>query len=219
VSARPDDGGGLTPAAQLLPSAFYARPAEEVARDLLGAHLLSTIDGERTLGRIVEAEAYVGPHDPASHAAERIGRTARNASMYGPPGIAYVYRIYGMHWCLNAVTGSPDHPAAVLIRAVEPLEGLDVMRRRRRAPPGRRPTELSASWPPDRELARGPARLARALGIDGALDGHALDRPPLCIVPGERIPDERVVAGPRIGVTRARDWELRFFLRGSPWVS
>lgn len=222
MSPRPrDDGGGLAPAAaQPLPSAFYARAAEEVARDLLGAHLLSSVGGERVGGRIVETEAYVGPHDPASHAAERIGRTARNASMFGPPGIAYVYRIYGLHWCLNAVTGAADHPAAVLIRSLEPLEGREVMRRRRRGPPGsRRRDAPEPDWPPDRDLARGPARLARAFGIDGSLDGHPLDRPPLWIVAGEPIRPESVAAGPRIGVTRASDWELRFFVRGSRWVS
>src|SRR5690606_19885019 len=93
----------------LAPS-FYARSAEQVARGLLGAVLVSTIGGRRTSGRIVETEAYVGPHDPASHAAERIGRTARNQAMYGQPGRAYVYRIYGIHWCLNAVTDQVDFP-------------------------------------------------------------------------------------------------------------
>lgn len=158
------------------------------------------------MGRIVEAEAYVGPHDPASHAAERIGRTARNASMFGPPGIAYVYRIYGLHWCLNVVTGPEGYPAAVLIRALEPLAGIETMRRRRRL---RR----------DHELTSGPARLAEALGITGALDGHPLQEPPLVLAAGEPVPDEAVAVGPRIGVTRAQDWPLRFYVRGNPWVS
>jgi len=199
-----------------LPPEFYARDAEAVARALLGAVLVSTVGGARVAGRIVETEAYLGPHDPASHAAARIGRTARNASMFGPPGIAYVYRIYGLHWCLNAVTGPEGYPAAVLVRALEPLEGIDVMRRRRNAAPaGPRGFGAGAG----RDLASGPARLAQALGITGALDGHRLDAPPLFILPGAPVDPSRIAVGPRIGVTRARDWPLRFWLRDSPWVS
>ena len=194
-----------------LPPAFYERGAEVVARDLLGAVLVSDIGGERTAGRIVETEAYLGAPDPASHAAERIGRTARNESMFGRGGLAYVYFIYGMHWCLNAVTGEPDVANAVLIRALEPLEGLDVMRERRALRSGRAPK--------DRDLARGPARLAEALGISGALDGHDLALPPLVIAHGEPVPEGAIVAGPRIGITRAADWPLRFHVEGSPWVS
>ena len=100
-------------------------------RDLIGAPLISTVDGLEIVSRIVETEAYIGPHDDASHAAARIGRTARNAAMFGAPGIAYVYRIYGIHWCLNVVTDRADYPAAVLIRAIEPLLGIDHMRARR----------------------------------------------------------------------------------------
>ena len=210
---------GAASALRPLPPAFYARPADEVARDLLGAVLVSTTGGALVSGRIVETEAYLGPHDAASHAAERTGRTARNASMFGPPGIAYVYRIYGLHWCLNAVTGPEGYPAAVLIRALEPLEGIEVMRRRR----GLRPAE-SAGGPRqrqgrDRELTRGPARLAQALGIDGALDGHRLQDPPLVLAEGERVDPAAIAVGPRIGVTRAVDWPLRFYIRDNPWVS
>jgi DNA-3-methyladenine glycosylase len=129
--------------------------------------------------------------------------------MFGPPGIAYVYRIYGVHWCLNVVTGATGDPAAVLIRAVEPLAGLDVMRARRGA----------RTLPSDRDLARGPGRLAEALGITGALDRHTLQQPPLWVATGEPLAPARVGVGPRIGVTRAVDWELRFFEKGSRWVS
>ena len=193
-----------------LPHSFYARETELVSRALLGQILVSTIDGKRVEGRIVETEAYVGPHDPASHAAERIGRTQRNRAMFGPAGFAYVYRIYGVHWCLNAVTREPDYPAAVLIRAVEPLYGLETMRRRR-WPEGRSGV--------DRQLASGPGRLAAAFGITGALDHHDLTRPPLYIVPGDPVPEADIVAGPRIGVTQAADWPLRFCVHGCEWLS
>ena len=193
-----------------LDRSFYARETEIVAHALLGSILVSVVDGERVEGRIVETEAYIGPHDPASHAAGRIGRTRRNTSMFGHPGTAYVYRIYGVHWCLNAVTRELDYPAAVLIRAVQPVRGIGCMRRRR--------------WPaqspgPDRLLASGPGKLAAAFGIDGRLDGHDLRRPPLFLLPGEPVSARDIYSGPRIGITRAADWPLRFYLRDCIWVS
>jgi DNA-3-methyladenine glycosylase len=197
-------------AALPLPRTFYARRAERVARALLGQILVSTIGGERVAGRIVETEAYVGPHDAASHAAERIGRTLRNEAMFGEPGNAYVYRIYGVHWCLNVVTDRSDFPAAVLVRAVEPLEGLAAMRARRSA---LRPIHS------DRDLASGPGRLAQAFAITGAQDHHPLDEPPLCIVQGTRVAPQRIVAAARVGITRAQDWPLRFYERGNIHVS
>jgi DNA-3-methyladenine glycosylase len=190
-----------------LPASFYARPTEVVARRLLGHLLVSTIGGRRTAGRIVETEAYLGPHDPASHA---FGgrRTARTEGMFGPPGTAYIYFTYGMHWCLNAVTRREGYPAAVLIRALEPVAGLDTMRRRR-------------GWGhmPDRTLCAGPARLCMALGITGRVNGALLQRGSLQIVrlPVPRRP--RIGRTPRIGITRAADWPLRYFLADSPWVS
>jgi DNA-3-methyladenine glycosylase len=193
-----------------LPPAFYARAADTVARGLLGCVLVSEIGSARTSGRIVETEAYIGPHDPASHAAERIGRTARNSSMYGSPGIAYVYRSYGVHWCLNTVTGHAGFPAAVLVRALEPAAGLELMRQRR---------TIRGRVPGDRVLCSGPGRLTAALAIDGTLDGHRLDRAPLWIEAGEPVSDADVVQGPRIGITRAADWPLRFCLRSSRWLS
>jgi DNA-3-methyladenine glycosylase len=187
---------------------FYARPTEEVARRLLGRILVSDIGGRvrRTAGRIVEVEAYVGPHDPACHAYGH-RRTARTEPLYGRPGTAYVYFTYGMHWCLNAVTEVDDYPAAVLIRALEPLEGLETMRRRR-------------GGVPDRALCAGPARLCEALGVTGALNGVSLQRSPLRIVKNGMAPRRTaVISGPRIGITRAIDWPLRFYLKDSPWVS
>ncbi|MGK7310656.1 MAG: DNA-3-methyladenine glycosylase [Candidatus Longimicrobiales bacterium M2_2A_002] len=188
-----------------LPEGFYARPSREVAPSLIGHYLVSTLGGGRTVGRIVETEAYLGPDDPASHAAERIGRTARNEAMFGPPGTAYVYRSYGIHWCLNAVTDSEGHPAAVLIRALEPVEGLDTMRERRGTS--------------DRDLARGPGRLTEALAITGEQDGHDLGEPPLLLCEGEPPAPSAVETGPRVGISRAADWPLRFTLKGSRYLS
>jgi DNA-3-methyladenine glycosylase len=196
--------------ADVLPASWYARPAQSVALDLIGRVIVSTVDGVETAGRIVETEAYVGPHDPASHAAERIGRTARNASMFGDPGTAYVYRIYGVHWCLNIVTDAADFPAAVLVRALEPIRGIEHMRRRRFR------TQKNQV---DRTLASGPGRLAEALGVIGSLDGHPLQRPPLVVLAGETVRTDRIIACTHIGVTRAQDWPLRFCERASPWLS
>jgi DNA-3-methyladenine glycosylase len=189
-----------------LPAAFYARPAEDVARELLGSVLISEVGGMRVAAEIVETEAYLGPHDEASHAAERFGRTARNDPMFGPAGLAYVYLIYGVHWCLNVVTGNEGLGAAVLIRAARTVEGIEHARERR---PGR----------PDQELMRGPGNLARALGVDRALNYHPMDQPPLWIARGRSIDDAEVAVGPRIGISRAADWPLRFWLRGDPHVS
>ena len=155
---------------------------------------------------IVETEAYIGPEDDASHAAARFGRTARNDPMFGPAGTAYVYLIYGVHWCLNVVTGAEGFGAAVLLRAARPIEGVEAMRARR---PGR----------PDRDLLRGPGNLARALGVDAALNRHPMDVPPLWIAPGRMVPDAEVAIGPRIGITRAADWPLRFWVASDPHVS
>ena len=189
----------------LLPG-FYARPAELVARRLLGHLVVSTVGGRRTVGRIVETEAYVGPHDPASHAyGDR--RTARTETMYGPPGCAYVYFTYGMHWCLNAVTGREGYPSAVLIRALEPVSGLPTMRRRRGSVP-------------DRLLCAGPARLCQALGITGTLNGTTLQRGRLVIVRAARSrPSRRILTTPRIGITRATDWPLRYVFADSTVAS
>lgn len=185
---------------------FYEGAAETVARRLLGALLVSEVGGAHCVGRIVETEAYPGPHDPASHAAESIGRTPRNDPMYGPPGTAYIHLNFGVHWCLNAVVGEEGYPAAVLIRALEPIDGLDAMRVRRQ----RRP---------DRELTSGPARLTQAMGIGPELQRHSLTQPPLYVVAGQPLPDSRVVLATRVGITRGADREWRFFDSRSAWVS
>jgi DNA-3-methyladenine glycosylase len=188
-----------------LPAEFYARETELVARDMLGAILECHSPEGIASGRIVETEAYLGEHDPACHAA--VGRTTRTSPLYGPPGTAYVYFVYGMHWCVNAVTREHGLPSAVLIRALEPLEGVELMRRRR--PRARR----------DEELTSGPARLCDALGITGAHNGLTLQRPPLLVRPGAPVPDAAVDITPRIGITKAADWPLRWVVRESSYAS
>lgn len=170
--------------------------------------MVSDVGGarRRTAGRIVEVEAYVGPHDPACHAYGH-RRTPRTEQLYAAAGTAYVYFTYGMHWCLNAVTEAEEYPAAVLIRALEPIAGLEVMRRRRGAGIA------------DRHLCAGPARLCEALGVSGQLNGARLQRGPLRIERSRSGAREKIAKGPRVGITRARDWPLRFFFQDSPWVS
>jgi DNA-3-methyladenine glycosylase len=193
--------GSATP----LPGSFFARDTEIVARELLGAVLeCRTAEGVAS-GRIVETEAYVGEHDLACHAAA--GRTTRTAPLYGPPGVAYVYFIYGVHWCVNAVTRPENQPSAVLIRALEPLRGIELMRARR--PAARR----------DVDLTNGPGKLCQALGITGAHNWLPLQKPPLRILTAERIPDSDVKITPRIGITQCVDWPLRWVIAGNPYVS
>ena len=180
----------------VLPSSVLLLPVAVAAQALIGAVLM--VDGAG--GIIVETEAY-DRHDPASHSHR--GPTPRNAAMFGPPGHAYVYRSYGMHWCLNLVCG-PEPGAAVLIRAVQPQHGLDAMRARR-------------GTMPDRLLCAGPGRLCAALGVTAALDGLALDAPPFqLLAPAGPV---AVVAGPRIGISRAQDVPWRFGLQGSRHLS
>jgi DNA-3-methyladenine glycosylase len=188
-----------------IPLSFYDRETEVVARELLGAILECEKPEGRAVGRIVETEAYLGEHDPACHAA--VGETDRTRWLYGAPGTAYVYFIYGVHWCFNAVTRAHGLPSAVLIRALEPLEGLPLIR-------ARRPASRT-----DRDLANGPGKLCAALGIDGHFNGHRLDRPPIRILTGDPVPDEAVATGPRIGITKAADWPLRWYIAADPHVS
>lgn len=190
----------------VLPRHFYDRDPALVARELLGMLLLvHDDDGTVHRARIVETEAYLGPHDPACHAV--VGRTRRTEHLHGPPGRAYVYRIYGMHWCLNAVTQPDGVGSAVLLRAVEPIGDLQALRGRRAA--ARR----------DRDLTNGPGKLCAAYGITGAMDGSSLQRGPLRIVRGESLEAAQVSVSPRIGITRAADWPLRFFETGNSFVS
>jgi DNA-3-methyladenine glycosylase len=180
-----------------LPAEFFARSVHDVAPELIGATLL--VDGVG--GRIVEAEAY-DQEDPASHGYR--GRTPRNAAMFGPPGHAYVYRSYGIHWCLNLVCEGEGVPNAVLLRAVEPTHGLETMRERR-------------GLDDPRLLCSGPGRLCQALGVTREHDGLPLDRPPFELL--ERDREVEVVAGPRIGLTRAAELPWRYAEAGSRFLS
>jgi DNA-3-methyladenine glycosylase len=191
----------------VFPFDFFLRPTLVVARGVLGA----LVEHAGRVGRIVETEAYLF-NDPACHAvrdtpAGPVHRhTARNAAMFGPPGRAYVYFTYGNHFMLNIVTAAEGTPEAVLIRALEPLEGLDAM--------------LAARGIADpRGLTNGPGKLTQALGITGALNGHDLAQPPLRLLQGTPVADADIVAAPRIGITRATDCLYRFYERGQAWVS
>lgn len=192
-----------------LPRAFYDRPTLEVARDLIGKVLMhETIEGAAS-GVIVEVEAYIGEDDPACHAAR--GRTPRNAPLYGPAGLAYVYFNYGMHWLVNAVTGRDDEPSAVLIRALAPLDGLPLMRQRRAA---RRSTRLPSG---DAWLCRGPGNLTVALGITGAQNRQSLSGP--LRIEDRGLPPYLVEWGPRIGIRVGLERPWRVHAAGHPAVS
>ncbi len=187
--------------AKILPRKFYDRPTLQVARDLLGARLVRMLDGERLAGLITETEAYVGETDLGSHA--RVGRTARTLVMYGPPGHAYVYFTYGNHWMLNVVCESRDFPAAVLVRAIQPLEGQDTIFKRRSG-----------------RDTFGPGKLAQALSITGEENGIDLTvrNGRLWIEEGRPVPDRLVTKGPRVGLYsvpepwKSKPW--RFLVKG-----
>jgi DNA-3-methyladenine glycosylase len=162
--------------------------------------LVSTVDQKRTEGGIVEVEAYLGPSDPASHVATKSGRTPRNAIMFGPAGFAYVYLSYGVHWFLNVVTDAEGEAGAVLIRAVDPLDGMQVMSARR-------------------DLASGPGRVGQAFGVTATLNGHDLAVPLLQLLAGWSLRPSDVGESQRIGITRAKERLLRFFVLNNGSVS
>jgi DNA-3-methyladenine glycosylase len=177
---------------------FYHRPTLEVARSLLGQRLVRVLNGKRLAGVIVETEAYIGEDDQACHA--RFGRTPRSEVMYGPPGRAYVYFTYGRHWMLNVVTEAEGFPAAALIRAVWPEEGIDVMRRRRQRP--------------DHILTDGPAKLAQAMGIDKRLNGHDLCAAGavLFVERAPAAPEGEVIRRPRVGLNHTPEpWRSKLW--------
>jgi DNA-3-methyladenine glycosylase len=181
--------------ARKLPRSFYDRDTTVVAQELLGKHVVHVVDGVARIGRIVETEAYLGPHDLAAHSAK--GLTPRTRVMFGPPGHAYVYLVYGMHWCMNVVTEKEGHASAVLLRALEPVANLE----------GR---------------TQGPALLCKAMGISGSLTGHDLLGNDLYIADPGPAPPFGIVKRPRIGVDYARHWArrlLRFYIKGNQYVS
>lgn len=199
------DDGGEWVAARPLPRAFYERSPLVLARALLGRVLVRDHADGRVAGRIVEVEAYRGARDPASHAYR--GRTARNGVMFGPPGHAYVYFTYGMHHCVNVVAGRTGEAAAVLVRAMEPLAGLALMRRRR--------GDVA-----DHRLACGPGCVAQALALSREDDGSDLVRGPLWIADRPPRRGGRVIArGTRIGIRVGLEFDWRFWLEGHPCVS
>lgn len=178
-----------------LARSFYDRDTIEVARELLGKHLVHVAAGVERVGRIVEVEAYLGPHDLAAHSAR--GLTARTRVMFGPPGHAYVYLIYGMHWCMNVVTQAEGQASAVLLRAVEPVANIA----------GR---------------TQGPALLCKAMGIDGKLNAHDLLSDDLYVAEPPAAAPFKIVRRPRIGVDYAGHWArrlLRFYIRGNAFIS
>jgi DNA-3-methyladenine glycosylase len=181
--------------ALILPRSFYDRDTVEVAHALLGKHLVRRVAGVERVGRIVEVEAYLGPHDLAAHSAR--GLTPRTRVMFGPPGHAYVYLIYGMHWCMNVVTQAEGQASAVLLRALEPVKNLE----------GR---------------TQGPALLCKAMDIDKRFNGQDLTSAELHIVDPRDAEPVRIVRRPRIGVDYAGHWArrlLRFYIRGNAFVS
>lgn len=178
-----------------LPRSFYDRDTIVVAHELLGKHLVHGVAGVERVGRIVEVEAYLGPHDLAAHSAR--GLTKRTRVMFGPPGHAYVYLIYGMHWCMNVVTQSEGTASAVLLRAVEPVKNIE-------------------------SRTQGPALLTKAMGIDGRLNGHDLLSDELFVADPGNDAHIRIVKRPRIGVDYAGHWArrlLRFYIRGNAFIS
>lgn len=184
-----------------LPRSFYNRPTVEVARDLLGKVLRH---GE-TAGIIVETEAYLGEDDLAAHSAR--GITDRTRVIFGPPGHAYVYLIYGMYECLNLVAEPEGVPGCVLIRALEPVAGIDEMR-------GRRPNVKKSQ-----DLASGPGKLTRALGISRELNGADVTKEPLVVSEAANPGKLQILTTPRIGISKCADWPLRFLIEGNVYVS
>lgn len=189
---------------------LLSQRSDAVAPFLLGSRLTSAVDGKRVTARLVEVEAYAGPGDPASHAYR--GMTQRNRSMFGKPGLAYVYFTYGMHWCLNVVVGGEGQPFGVLLRSAVVEDGRRVARARRTSAHGRVPA--------DHHLARGPANLAQALGVTGVFDGVDLLVPDSILTLDLARPPARAIrSGPRVGVRRATQRPWRFWLPDEPAVS
>lgn len=193
-----------------LSRSFYDRPTLTVARELIGARLVRRYRGRRLSGTIVETEAYLGPADVASHASH--GPASRAAPMFGPPGHAYIYFTYGMHYCMNVVTEGKDSGTAVLLRAIEPLEGIAAMRRLREQRSGRVAI-------PEVQLTNGPGKLCQALGLDKTLNEADLGGEIVWIERGESGPARRIATTARIGISNGREHPWRFYDTASRFVS
>lgn len=190
---------------KLLKEDFFARNTVEVSKNLLGKYMYHESAEGITVGKVVETEAYLGKDDPACHSAR--GRTMRNEVMFGPAGYAYIYLIYGMHLCFNVTTDNRHTPAAVLLRALEPLSGLDLMRKRR-------------SKENLKDLCSGPGKLVQAMGISLNENGKSVTLGPVRFFEGQDNPEElNIVTTTRVGISQAVDWPLRFYLKESPFVS
>lgn len=194
----------------ILPQTFYTHETTTVAKQLLGCYLVHLEGEQTTLGRIVETEAYLGMHDPSSHAF--IGKTPRNRVLFGPLGHAYIYFIYGLHYCVNVVTGQEGTGEAVLIRALEPLQGISLMQQRRRT------ENLNL-------LCNGPARLTQALAITLTFNGHPLFDGPLQIWSPDSLASSApirpadIIETTRIGIAKGKDLPLRFYVKGNNHIS
>jgi DNA-3-methyladenine glycosylase len=191
-----------------LPRSFYTRPALRVAKDLLGKILIRKIGKTILSGKIVEVEAYRGAKDPASHAYR--GKTKRNEVMFGEGGSLYVYFTYGMHFCANVVTGRKHFGEAVLVRAIEPLKGVEEMKKKRRFKPGRMN---------EAHLTNGPAKLCQAFAIKRKDNGTDLLGENIFLIEGGSIPKSKIAASTRIGISRGKEKNWRFFIKGDAWVS
>lgn len=195
---------------------FYLQPTLKVAQQILGKYIIHNVGRHRLVGKIVETEAYIGPYDLASHASR--GKTKRNAVMFEKGGKIYVYLIYGMYYCLNIVTEEKDYPAAVLMRAVEPIEGIEPMWQNRygdlKYDPGSQQKVIN--------LTNGPGKLCRAFGINQSFNGLDLGGEQIYLAGGARVRAAEIVASERIGVNYAKEYEhklWRFYLRENPFVS
>ena len=191
-----------------LPRSFYSRPTLLVAKDLLGKILVRKIGKTLLTGRIVEVEAYLGSKDPASHAYR--GKTKRNEVMFGPEGHLYVYFTYGMHYCANVVTGREGIAEAVLIRAIEPLKCISMMKRNRK---------FTSDRKDEMNLTNGPAKLCEAMGITGSHNGNDLCGNSIYLAEGNVVSRSIIGRSERIGITKGTEKKWRFFVKGNNWVS